>query len=420
MRLRTWITAAALIAICAGCATQMARRGHAPPAPTGPPPGELKLHELASRAIPGSAEPHLCATPDGAILASWIEPGVNARGRALKLAALTGAHWSAVLTIASGDSLTANWANFPAPAPFAEHGLAVAWPWKSGAGDEDTQLRVSVSEDGGAHWSRPAVLHDDREGAQHGFVSLVPQGNGVRAVWLDGHNLKGGVEEGMADMTLHSRFVSATGTLGREQEIDERVCDCCQTAMIGAGADVVVAYRDRSADEIRDIAVVRLDGGHWTSPVTPRADGFKITGCPVNGPALAARGQRVAVAWFTNAEDQPRVYVAFSSNGGREFGTPLRVDDGRPMGHAGVALAEDGSAVVTWVESQGDGASMQLRARALREGARSGPSLSVAKLASARGTLVPQVATGDGREFVVAWTEPGKLTHVRFATLTAK
>ena len=420
MRLATCIAAAALIAV-AGCAAHTSRRAaNVPPAPTGPPPGELRFHELASRAIPGAAEPRLCATPDGAVLISWIEPGVNAHGRALKLAALTGGHWSAVLTIAAGESLSANWANFPAVSPFSDHGLAVAWPWKSGAGDEDTELRVSVSADGGGNWSRPAVLHDDREGTQHGFVSLVPQGNGVRAVWLDGHNLKEGVQEGLADMTLHSRFVSATGTLGREQEIDERVCDCCQTAAIDAGADVVVAYRDRTADEIRDISVVRLDGGRWTTPVTPHADGFKITGCPVNGPALAARGQRVAVAWFTNAEDQPRVFVAFSANGGREFGTPVRVDDGRPMGHAGVALLDDGSAVVTWVESQGDGLQLQFRARQVREGARSGPSLLVAKLASARGALVPQAATGDSHEVVVAWTEPGKLTRVRLGTLSAR
>lgn len=414
MRLATGIAAVALLAIAvlAGCA---ARQGGRPPgAPGGP---ELRVRDLQSPADPGAGEPHLTATPDGAILMSWIEPGKDGR-RALRLALLSGTKWSAVLTIAKGDSLTANWANFPAACAFGAHGLAVAWPWRSGAGEEDTQLRVSLSADGGEKWTRPAVLHDDRAGSQHGFVSLVPQGNGVRAVWLDGHNLKEGVEEGMADMTLHTRFVSPNGTLGREQEIDERVCDCCQTATIAAGPDLLVAYRDRSPEEIRDIAVVRLDDGKWMPPVSPRADGFKITGCPVNGPALASKGSRVAIAWFTNAENQPRVFVAFSANGGRTFGVPTRVDDGRAMGRAGVALASDGAAVVTWIEAGKDGS--QLRARLVREGVRPGASLAVARLAGLRASQVPQIVTTDGNAMVVAWTDPGSTPRVRMATLETR
>lgn len=414
MRLATGIGAAALlgIAFLAGCA---ARQGARPPGAAGGP--ELRVHDLQSPADPGAGEPKLTATPDGAILMSWIEPGKDGR-LALRLALLSGTKWSAVLTIAKGDSLTANWANFPTSCAFGAHGLAVAWPWKSGEGEGDTEVRVALSADGGEKWTRPAVLHDDRVGSQHGFVSLVPQGNGVRAVWLDGHNLKEGIEEGMADMTLHSRFVSPTGLLGREQEIDERVCDCCQTSAIVAGADVLVAYRDRSPEEIRDISVVRLDDGKWMPPVSPRADGFKITGCPVNGPALAAKGSRVAIAWFTNAEDQPRVFVAFSSNGGRAFGAPTRVDDGRPMGRTGVALTSDGAAVVTWIEAGKDGS--QLRTRLVREGVRPGASIAVARLSGVRAGQVPQIATADGRAMVVAWTDPGSPTRVRMATLEAR
>lgn len=413
MRFAACIASATLL-VLAGCAAQQATRPGGPAGATAP---GLRVRDLDSPADPGAGEPHLTATPDGAILMSWIEPGRDGH-RALRLALLSGTRWSPVLTIAKGDSLSANWANFPAACAFGAHGLAVAWPWKSGEGDEDTQLRISLSADGGEKWTRPAVLHDDRAGSQHGFVSLVPQGNGVRAVWLDGHNLKSGVEEGMADMTLHTRFLSATGSLGREQEIDERVCDCCQTAMIAAGSDVLVAYRDRSAEEIRDISVVRLDDGKWTTPVSPRTDGFKITGCPVNGPALATKGARVAIAWFTNAEDQPRVFVAFSTDGGRTFGAPTRVDDGRPMGRCGVALTSDGAAVVTWIEAGKDGS--QVRARLVRAGERPGASLAIARLSGVRASQVPQIATADGRALVVAWTDPGTTPRVRMATLETK
>ena len=32
-------------------------------------------------------------------------------------------------------------------------------------------------------------------------------------------------------------------------------------------------------------------------------DGWKIAACPVNGPAVAANGKRVALAWFTAPND---------------------------------------------------------------------------------------------------------------------
>ena len=77
----------------------------------------------------------------------------------------------------------------------------------------------------------------------------------------------------------------------------------------------VAAYRDRSEAEIRDIAVRRLVGGEWSEPVHVGEDNWEIRGCPVNGPALAARGEDVAIAWFTGAGGTAKVSVAFSADG---------------------------------------------------------------------------------------------------------
>ena len=62
----------------------------------------------------------------------------------------------------------------------------------------------------------------------------------------------------------------------------------------------VVVYRDRSEaeKEIRDISIVRLKGKKWSAPRPVFQDGWRLNGCPVNGPAVAAAGRRVAVAWF--------------------------------------------------------------------------------------------------------------------------
>jgi len=402
-----------------------------------PVPAMPKPRGLPSPAGSGALASRLAATPDGAVLMSWLEPlpaGKGARAtaprpagaaaakaaeaapvrHALRLASLRGGKWSPVLNVVEGDSFFVNWADFPTVCAFGEHGLAVAWLWKSGAETYAYQTRVAISEDGGGYWTDPIVVHEDRVGTEHGFVSLLPQGVGVRAVWLDGNNFKPGVEEGTADMTLHSRFLSPNGALGKEQELDGRACDCCQTAAVAVGGDILVAYRDRSADEIRDISISRLDGGKWSAPVPLHADGWKIPGCPVNGPALAAAGQRVAAAWYTAAADSPRVLVAFSADGGRKFGAPIRVDEGKAIGRVGVAMLEDGTAAVSWME--GDAKEARVRARFAREDARPGAAATVARIPGARASGVPQMVR-DGDRLVFSWTEPGKAAKVKLAAV---
>ena len=47
----------------------------------------------------------------------------------------------------------------------------------------------------------------------------------------------------------------------------------------------LVAFRDRSNQEIRDIHVARVEQGKWTEAVPVHADNWRIEACPVNGPA---------------------------------------------------------------------------------------------------------------------------------------
>ena len=39
-----------------------------------------------------------------------------------------------------------------------------------------------------------------------------------------------------------------------------------------------------------------------------------VEGCPANGPAVAADGSKVAVAWFSSIAETPRVKIAFSQD----------------------------------------------------------------------------------------------------------
>src|SRR5436305_1957254 len=128
--------------------------------------------------------------------------------------------------------------------------------------------------------------------------------------------------------------MSTSGALSAEAVVDARVCDCCQTAMTMTSRGPIVVYRDRSANEVRDIAIAPpIANAH---DVLVHNDQWHLTGCPVNGPRIVANGARAVVAWFTAANEKPSVLVAFSRDGAATFGAPIRVDAGHPVGRADV------------------------------------------------------------------------------------
>lgn len=388
----------------------------APTMSSAPGPPLTNLRPLATPAGEGSAEPHLAVAPDGGVWLSWLERRARG-GQTLRGARLDGSRWSKAFTIAEGDSFFVNWADFPTLVPLGGGRLVAQYPWKTSEDTYAYDVRITASDDGGRTWEAPVVPHRDGTPTEHGFASLIPGPGGVRAVWLDGRNAvrdsAGHVirlEEGAADMTLRTAVVATHGALADEALLDSRVCDCCQTAAVVTTQGALVAYRDRSNDEVRDIALVRLEGGRWSEPYPLHVDGWTIAGCPVNGPALTADGDRVAAAWYSGAGDSSRVLVAFSDDAGRRFGTPARVDGGDPLGRVHLTSLAGGDALVTWLELHGKEALVQVRHVGPKGPA--GPAMTVARTASSRASGFPRVVrTGD--RVVLAWTEVGSPSRVR-------
>ena len=286
-------------------------------------------------ARPGSREPNLVVGTDGVVRLSWLEP--MGMGRfALRLARLEDGTWAEPITVASGTDWFVNWADFPSVAALDDGALAAWWPVSRGDDPYAYDLHLSLSLDGGTRWSEPVVPHPDGTPTQHGLTSLVAwPGGGLFATWLDGRVNADGTKV-MASgplptdrMTLRSARLAADGTVSERTLLDPRVCTCCATEAVRSGDAVLVAYRDRTADEVRDISILRHEDGAWSGPVSVHRDGWRIAGCPVNGPALAADGQSVVATWFTAADDAPRALLARSSDGGRHFDDPVRIDDGR-------------------------------------------------------------------------------------------
>ncbi|WP_165821331.1 exo-alpha-sialidase [Falsiruegeria mediterranea] len=354
---------------------------------------------------PGAHEPSL-TSHNGVLYTSWIEHEGDRTKVMMGLRSAQG--WSEPRLVHQGSDLFVNWADFPGIAVFDDGAIAVHWLREIGPSSFDYQVEVALSRDGGTSWSKPLIPHEDRSFAQHGFVSMLPAGaDGLAVIWLDGRAYGADRSEAFTvpdAMQLRATTLTSDGSLGRDVALDVQTCSCCQTNLAATGnGTILAAYRDRTDGEIRDISVARLTVDGWQRPVTVHHDGWELAGCPVNGPAIAADGDHVAVAWFTGANDLAAVKVAFSGDAGRSFGAPVRVDLGNPMGRVDVELLEDGTALVSWVEWT-DGKEVLMLCRAEKESGCVAQEMLATNSAGASVNFPTMARLG--RDIFIAWTQP--------------
>ncbi len=438
MRFRVNASAALAALVRAWCTAAVLTVGSALAAPSfaaKPAAGTLgPIRSLTFPAWLNAGEPCLTADSAGAVYASWFERR-HEGGHVLKVSKLDGSRWSTPNAAAAGDSFFVNWADTPILLAMGDGRLALSWPWKSGAGPYSYDVRIAQSFNGGRTWSAPVTPHRDRTATEHGFVSLVPEGDHVRAVWLDGRKsaiAEAGHESDHghgAEMTLRTATIDRDGALGNEAELDGRVCDCCPTAMVATSSvDVIVAYRDREADEIRDVSLMRGRLGSnnaegetrsflkWSEASPIGNERWKMAACPVNGPAMDAAGERVVAAWYTGANDDPAVYVARSSDGGVRFDPPVRIDTpgGKgTLGRVDAVIRPDGAALVSWIQAESGGA--RILVREIGADGTMGDPVTVAFTSAKRASGFPRMVRS-GDRVIFAWTEAGDPARIRAAT----
>jgi hypothetical protein len=333
----------------------------------------------------------------------------------LRFSTLVDEAWSPPVTITTGTNWFVNWADFPSVVPISGDRWAAHWLVKRPGGTYAYDIAVALSEDSGTSWSDAFTPHRDGTATEHGFVSLFDMDGKPAALWLDGRNTQPDSGHDHADgsdggdaMTLRSAsFAGVDGAgdpiLADQTIADERVCDCCQTDVAMAGATPVAVYRNRSEDEIRDIYITRWTGERWTEGQAVAADRWKIAGCPVNGPAIAADPDTVAVAWFTAANDVPRVRYAVSTDGGRRFGPAIDIAETSTLGRVDVVLLDNQAAVISYLNRAPNGTANIMLRYVTPDGV-PGAATAVGVTSAGRMAGFPQLArTGDS--LVLAWTD---------------
>jgi hypothetical protein len=360
---------------------------------------------LASPAGAASGQPHMTVSAKGVLL-SWVER--SGPRSTLKFVERSRTGWSTVRTAATGTDWFVNWADVPSVLRLDDDTLIAHWLQKSGPDTYAYDVRLSYSNDDGKTWSRSVTPHHDGTQTEHGFASLVPMPSGQRGlglVWLDGRESFAETDDPAGgSMTLRYAAFDGAWRQTADAAIDDKVCECCSTAVATTSDGVLASFRDRSDSEIRNIAVSRLENMEWTIPAAVHDDGWKTYACPVNGPALSARGRQAAVAWFSAPADEGHAYAAFSEDAGRTWGPPIRLDEAMSIGRVDIELLEDGSAVATWIEFAAGRS--DLRARLVTpNGLRSKP-VRIAGVGRDAAAGMPRLARY-ADELVFAWTESG-------------
>lgn len=373
---------------------------------TGANATELRIEPLALDSIGAAAQPNLAHDGSDGFVLSWqsrLDDGCVAL-RAAALSAQGGL--GPVREVARGCNWFVNWADFPSLL-VADNGDWVSfWLEKSGEGTYAYDVRATRSRDRGRSWSAPTTIHDDGTATEHGFVSMAPAGGDkVLMVWLDGRHTGGEHDHGDhhpgvgGNMTLRSAVLSREAVLNNELEIDGNVCSCCPTDLVRLHNDEHrVVFRNRTDQEIRDIGMARFDGKTWHDEGIVHPDLWTIAACPVNGPAIAARGAETLVAWATMGGGEGMAIRAKLRNG-----EMLELERGDALGRLDAAVLGEGW-LISWLGEGESGTTLRLGRfdAGLREQSRH----DVAALPPGRDIGMPRLAANRLVAMMV-WTESG-------------
>lgn len=357
----------------------------------------LKVDPAPNPSGPDSSQTNWSVMPDGNLLMSWVESDV------LKYAVRKGGQWSPVQTIAAKRNFFHHPAEVPEVIAMPGGSFLAHWIEAPKTESEAEFIYISSSRDG-IKWTTPVMAHRDKGQVQHGLASLAPSGDREASIfWLFAKN---GPDKPTA---LMRTVVGIDGSEIKEETLAPDVCECCPTAVANTAHGLLVAYRAHTKDDIRDIAVTRLDGGRFTSPKIVYPDKWQVDACPVNAASVAAKGENVAIAWYTSSDDKPRVELAFSPDSGSTFTKAAVVSTGSAYGYASVAIDDAGGAYVSWLERSGDGAKILAR-HVLRTGT-TGPVVDVAS-GTRKSLGYPRIVRA-GNETWIAWNTDSKIQTAR-------
>lgn len=217
------------------------------------------------------------------------------------------------------------------------------------------------STDGGLTFEAPrrvsTLTNSDLSDMIHGgfmsaaaFQTITTASDGsVHLYWVDTRHMSPEESTG----ALYAAVSRDGGkTFGGDMEIfAANVCPCCQLmATASADADVLLALRDVTADNVRQATVTRIgpDGSVKSDRVDIGTTPWQIEGCPLKPTAVAARGEAVFAAVYSGGEESPGVFFSSSMNGGTSFASATAAHADALVSDAPTVAVNDSHVLVAW------------------------------------------------------------------------
>lgn len=350
---------------------------------------------------PAISDPAIAVRADGTPLLAWIAaegdvnhlwvvpPGVK-DAKPVRVdppdLAVDAIHQAPAIVAGGGDDVFVSWSSSkskPEGAMFA------------------SDLRLSRSLDGGKTFAAPLRVNDDRP-ISHTFDGLARSpGGDLLLGWIDGRDGWEKAGTYVARVGEHGAKVVSMTQVGSE------TCVCCRVA-VGAGGDdrVAVLWRKDFPGKIRDmvLALSDDDGARFAPAVRVHEDRWEMPSCPHRGGGAGVDGKgRVHVAWYTEGTDgKPALFYA-SSDDGKSFTAPQRLDQsaGSIPDHVGLAVRPDGTVLIVWEDSTA--VRRRVLARVSRDAGKT--FAPIEQLSTAVKSYAPAVTTSPAGGFVVAWNE---------------
>lgn len=367
---------------------------------------EATLETISSPAPINSSLSRVVSDESGQVYLSWVTQEADLHR--LSFARLTADGWTEPEVIREGNNWFFNWADFPGLS-VNEGNIAAYWLQLSAGGAYDYNIQARFFDAGKNQWSEDSIIHKDGLSAEHGFVSMLPMRSGHTFFsWLDGRET---INDGGA-MTLRAGIYDLSGNLVSNWELDHRVCDCCQTSSAITAVGPIVVYRDRTESEIRDIYYTRYSNGNWTEPRPIHNDNWQIAGCPVNGPAVSAKDNLVAVSWFTAEDDSPKVQLAVSDDNGDSFSAPVLVAGPNTNGRVGNVILDSGEIVVSWIDTTEPEAKIVLSLYSAKGSFIESTNVTITSASRRSGF---PIIKGVGDSVYVTWTDISENPQVKIA-----
>jgi hypothetical protein len=322
------------------------------------------------------------------------------------------------------------------PPRVAVAGAHVVVVWQSRTTGQP-EVRGARSTDGGRSFAKAVTIHATGLKGSRGWSSVALLSNGeAHVAWLDtrdgvppvsqaGGGLQpagrkdgaavAGHQHGASPMrqdVFHAVWRPDSNPV--EGAVTTSVCFCCKTSTaVSRDGATLIAFRHIYPTNLRDMAVARSTDGENTfaAPVRVSEDGWELTGCPEDGPALGVDDNGlVHIAWPTiTGPDAPRkgIFYASSSDEGRSFAPRIRLDEGTDVKQAQhpQLTAAGPAAIVVWDELTPAGSRIRARVVTPDGEANTAPGLSAVVAVSDPGQVTyPAVAATPGG-YVVFWTE---------------